>query len=112
VALGYRFVDPTREPLADHLELDGEIVRGRTPAGEYMINEINLNSQVHRERRRERGRQWELWKTLQQAITSAVEANQRGELQKEADEILQLLCAEAEPWDALEACFCKYVKRS
>lgn len=54
--LGMRFVDPTKEALGRFLQLKGDRVgaTAANPAGEYMIEEIRLNSSLHIERRRKR----------------------------------------------------------
>jgi len=54
IALGMYFVDPCAEPLGKHLEIRGDAVKALTPAGEYMIDEIALNSEVHKHRRQRR----------------------------------------------------------
>jgi hypothetical protein len=54
ISLGMYFVDPCAEALGKHLEISGEMVNALTPAGEYMIEEIALNSEVHKYRRTRR----------------------------------------------------------
>ena len=51
---GYRFVDPSRERLSDHVELRGTSLVALTPAGEYTIDELELNLGVHPQRRERR----------------------------------------------------------
>jgi hypothetical protein len=53
-AAGSRFVDPTVEALGSHLTIEGDEVVARSEPGQYMCDEIHLNSRLHRERRRRR----------------------------------------------------------
>jgi hypothetical protein len=57
-AFGMRFVDPCKEGMGLFLRLSGDRVEpvDARPVGIYVIGEINLNSQTHVTRRRERAR--------------------------------------------------------
>jgi uncharacterized protein (TIGR02646 family) len=57
-ALGYRFVDPSKEALGHSLTLQGAQVQAvnASAAGTYMIDEIRLNSPVHVGRRQRRAK--------------------------------------------------------
>lgn len=57
-ALGFRFVDPSKEALGHFLSLQGAQVHAvnSSTAGTYMIEEIRLNSPVHVGRRQRRAK--------------------------------------------------------
>jgi hypothetical protein len=73
-AAGNFFVDPTLAGLGKHLELDGTSSVGyKTQAGWYMIQQLNLNSELHRRRRATRHENLKKYAL----VTSVVEAQQR-----------------------------------
>lgn len=53
---GFRFVDPVRENMSDHLIVDGIEVhpKGGSSAGAFTIEELQLNGQYHRDLRDDR----------------------------------------------------------
>ena len=65
-AAGLRFVDPSTEGLGKHIELCGpDEVSALTPAGDYTIQQLKLNSVVHRHRRSRRNKARERIEVLQ-----------------------------------------------
>lgn len=115
--LGMRFVDPCAEPLGAHLEFDGDTVKPLTPAGRYVIDEINLNSAQHIERRRlrrDRLKQFAMIEAACEAIRqkAAGAANQNeidielGKLRAELQAIQAQFERSAPPWDHPSHCRC------
>jgi hypothetical protein len=99
-ARGERWVDPTAEALGNHLVIKGDIVEALTPAGEYMIDELNLNSQEHRTRRQERDNAFQLWQALQSTIAVGIaDANERAAVEAESQRCLELVLGSREPRD-------------
>lgn len=105
---GERFVDPTAEALGTHLTTVGDEVQALTPAGEYMIDELNLNSLEHRTRRQERASAFKLWQAIQSALGSGAvgDASERALLEAEAARILEILLGTRDPWDPVDGCVC------
>lgn len=52
--LGYCFPDPAVTGLGNHVRVDGDAVVAMSRQGEYLIEEVGLNSDTHRYRRRAR----------------------------------------------------------
>lgn len=103
-AQGYRFVDPSRERLSDHIELRGTQLIALTRPGEFTIDELELNLGVHVQRRARRLRLTKLVAWLEAVIERPgrpVPASARDYL-KEARNSLGLL----PPWDAPNSCLC------
>ena len=106
-ARGSRFVDPCAEALSEHLQIVELEVVPRTAAGEYMIDELNLNSFEHRTRRKERKQSFAIWKGLKFAIeTNDFSPAERLEMQAEAMRILELLLGSHAPSDVATTCKC------
>jgi uncharacterized protein (TIGR02646 family) len=93
---GYRFVDPCLDTPADHLEIEGDRVVAKTPAGEYTIDEIQLNSVVHVRNRAERQT---LLKRLELLISLADDEARKAALAMWAE-------AHGAPWDGEVSCPC------
>lgn len=118
IALGMYFVDPCAEALGKHLEITGETVTALTLAGEYMIDEIALNSEVHKYRRQRRASILTLVARLEATVESYrsvgfAGAINRAELEatlaKHEQEIAELKAQiepSAPPWDAVVTCAC------
>jgi hypothetical protein len=121
---GYRFIDPTEEALGAHLDIVGErvvAVAENSHAAAYMIDEINLNSAVHRHRRRVRAelaKQLALVESLHSTITKSIEKEvddaarapllERAELLRgEIEELARQVDRGRRPWDSPEQCFCR-----
>ncbi len=115
-ALGMRFVDPCVEPLGQHLELSGLEVKAvaASPAGDYMIDEIYLNSAQHTRRRRLRAEKVKRILTLEAIAAvlrqdpSSLPAHVSASLAAAALE-LETLRAEVlpqPPWDHPASCRC------
>jgi GNAT superfamily N-acetyltransferase len=106
--LGYRFVDPSRERLSDHIELRGTELVALTRAGEYTIEELELNLGVHPERRERRLRLLKLVYLLEVLIehcaTKGIEVPDGvREALAEAQRNLGLI----QPLDAPTSCLCR-----
>lgn len=108
VRRGERFVDPTAEGLGQHLRIVGDQLEALTPAGDYMIDELNLNSLEHCTRRRERDERFKLWQALQSALASGAvrDAGEKATLEAEAATILEMIVGTHKPWDAAITCAC------
>jgi hypothetical protein len=76
LARGERFVDPCGESLGAHLRLSAERVEAvaGSKAADFMIIEINLNSALHVERRKERDRRARAFATLEASYLVMVES--------------------------------------
>lgn len=106
---GFRFVNPREEGLANHLEFRGTSVVALQPPGEYMIDEINLNSKTHLHRRTERA---ELAKRL--AMLAAMIEIKRpignpevlNQLDQHVSDLWRKI-AIGPPWDPPRDCLCK-----
>lgn len=104
---GERFVNPCEEALGEHLEIVDDDVVGKSPAGNYMIDELNLNSLEQQTRRIERRKAFDLWSALQSAIQARpIPALERAELEAEATRIMDLILGEHKPADAVQSCKC------
>ena len=107
-ARGERWVDPTVEALGSHLSLTGDSVQALSAAGDYMIDELNLNSQEHRTRRQDREKALALWQALQSAIAVGIsDPTEKAAMEEEAQRCLELVLGTREPWDPELACVCK-----
>lgn len=119
MALNMRFVDPSAEALGAHLELRGDIAEAvaGSPAGGYMIDELDLNSQLHRERRRLRAQALmnfakleAIYDVLKQALTTCADPTTAKELLDSAEAELEKLRARVfarrAPWDEPVDCLC------
>lgn len=105
-ALGHAFPE-IDAPLADHLEVQAEVVVPLTLAGEYLRDQVNLNSRLHKERRRRRSFEKQRIETLRKVLAAKV-GTLPGDvslaLQTELDELERQLFGE--PWDAIASCAC------
>jgi hypothetical protein len=107
-ARGEEFLDPTVEPLGRHLAIVGDSVQAMSRAGDYMIDELNLNSLEHRTRRQERNKAFVLWQALQSTIAVGIpDPYQKAALEAESQRYLELVLGTCEPWDPELACVCK-----
>lgn len=97
VRRGYRFVDPCKDAPSDHLETQGDRVVGKTRAGAYTIDEIQLNSIVHVRRRADR-------RVMLQRLTTLVQLAQDDEQRRAAIALLDEL--NGAPWDFSPHCPC------
>ena len=106
---GFRFVDPTSEGLALHLEIVGEEVVPQTPAGTYIVDEIDLNSGLHRHRRRDRAEKAKRLALIQALVDLRISKGDRSPevvaLKKESDALMQTIRG-APPFDAPKGCYC------
>lgn len=111
IARGEGFVDPTTEALGSHLTIVGDTVQAKSPAGEYMIDELNLNSLEHRTRRQERTKAFELWCALQSAILAGKISDpaEKSTVEAESKRCLELVLGTCEPWDPEPSCVCSAV---
>lgn len=106
VAEGYGFPD-LDAALAEHLEVQGDVVVPLTRAGEYLLVEVNLNSRLHVERRQKRSLAKHRIETLRKVLAAKEEALStavRQALQTELDDLEHRLFGE--PWDAVASCGC------
>jgi HNH endonuclease len=101
----YRFVDPTREILSDHLELIGLLVVPKTVPGAYTRDAIDLNSPVHQY---VRGRRTKAAKVLaaMDARIRALGASPSAAQLIELDTLRRLLLP-SQPHDAPTTCLCE-----
>lgn len=122
VGLGSRFVDPSTEPLGSYLEIVGVkvVAVGGNAPGEYMIEEINLNSGLHVERRRQRAEQAKRFALLEgtfEALVARVgpgaSVQERQDIDRDAAKIQRQLTEWRDsfdrgrmPWDAPITCKC------
>jgi hypothetical protein len=107
-ARGEGFVDPTTQPLGSHLAIVGDSVQPLSPAGDYMIDVLNLNSLEHRTRRQERDKAFVLWQALQSTIAVGIaDPQEKAALQAQSQRYLELLMGTCEPWDPELACVCE-----
>lgn len=118
IALGMYFVDPCVDGLGNHLEITGVSVRALSPAGEYMIDEIGLNSEVQQYRRGRRATLLTVVGKLEATADSYRAIGFEGALNKaeleaklrDLEHDIAELKAEIEPtappWDATSACLC------
>jgi hypothetical protein len=115
---GFRFVDPTVEALGAHLCIRGEQVVASSKPGQHMCDEINLNSALHKERRRRRSELMKKYALLEAVLESqqhqlegaqADISSVRDKLQQFADAIAALRnetgIPATPPWDAPTSCF-------
>jgi hypothetical protein len=120
-AAGFRFVDPATECLGKHLELVGdEEVRALTKAGQYMIAQVQLNSDLHRKRRRDRNGLLKRHTLLQATVevleeelaalgsgtSEAIEIAKELGASKRELELLKVEILPGPPWDAPSVCRC------
>jgi len=108
-AKGYRFLDVCGDSPSDHLAINGDEVVAKTTVGQYTIEEINLNSSEHRQRRSSRRKQLDLWQLLTSVASSLPDAVQRRDVERESDAILELILGTKSPWDPVLACLCNGV---
>jgi hypothetical protein len=115
VAAGFRFVDPTVEPLAAHLAIVGCLVQPLTTAGKYMVEVLTLNSLVQQHRRSMRERKIVAFETAQarfMLLKEQVVADSTLRLDAELADLATLLrdvereLGRQPPWDAPAACAC------
>jgi hypothetical protein len=102
---GFRFVDVTREAASEHLEQVGDGVVHVTKAGEYTVEELELNSELHRYRRRSRAKTL----TVVAFLEKLIEQRESEKLPVPIEAVTALDEAReriglAEPWDAPAAC--------
>jgi hypothetical protein len=110
---GYRFADPTKEGLRQHLEVQLDVVHPLTATGEYVVEEVNLNSSAHRHRRALRIEYAKKIAKLEASL-AAVRSRYAGGIAGLADELLALEEAlraavaklDREPWDPPSRCEC------
>lgn len=111
---GSEFLDPYVHSLADHLRISGyEVVAvDGSPAGQYIIDEINLNSPLHIMRRKTREAavvKLASMRALVDHLASSVAPADQPKLlaiRKELGE-LELGLRDIPPWDAPDSCACK-----
>ena len=114
---GMRFVDPTKEPLDAYLRIVGEDVvpANGDPAGAYMIDELNLNSALHKRRRRQRAELLKCIATLEAAgtvlrerVEASGDAEALGALSNYKKQLKELVALQGpnSPWDAPSQCAC------
>jgi hypothetical protein len=112
---GSRFIDPCREALGLHLELKGLEVCAvqQSAAGVYTIDELNLNSAVHRRRRLIRLKSSEFLSDLEALLAKMeLEARPGGEaiqdIEKLKDQIREFRDDQGygPPWDVPMDCHC------
>jgi len=119
VSRGERFVDPCAEPLGAHLGFEGAgvVALDASPAGEFMLVELNLNSRQHVHRREERQRRataFALAEGTCQVLTElAARSGASPEISAQLAHVRALLDAlrpdcwpASPPWDAPETCHC------
>lgn len=97
VKAGYRFVDPCTDTPSDHFDVQGEQVIGKTLAGSYTIDEVQLNSVVHRRNRAERD---VMVKRLAMLVRLAADDESRNIALALWEEL------KGAPWDADTRCLC------
>jgi hypothetical protein len=101
VKRGYRFVDPCVDAPSEHLEIRGDHLVAKTPAGAYTIDEIQLNSVVHVRRRADRQI---MLKRLMLLVRLAEDDDSRGAALAMLEEL------KASPWDADDPrCLCSSI---
>jgi len=112
VAEGFRFLDPTLEAYGPHLQIVGELVVWASDAGEFTKDEVNLNSPVHQERRRDRAKRAKRIAALElliagawarQPLPGSFSASEIATIQTELDQIYATF---ARPTDTPTQCFC------
>jgi hypothetical protein len=117
VAQGYHFIDPGQTALGLHLALSGSRVVSLTNAGEYMIDEIGLNSAIHIYRRERRAQLLTIFATLDvsaqslrtklaAAVNHAALLGELDRIEASIAEIRTMLEPTAPPWDAAISCAC------
>lgn len=117
---GDRFVDPNQEAMSDHLGVQGDRVvpvRG-SRAGAYTLQELNLNSDVHLNRRRDRAKAEPNARLLTQFLAQLQTelAHRDASDERRAELLASCASVEAEllpylrrgdpPWDAVDTCLC------
>jgi hypothetical protein len=104
---GYRFVDPSRENMSDHLELLGVELIPKSSAGAYTRDEVGLNSPVHLYRRQNRIIARKRFAQIEALISNAKAAGApvQPELEQEILELRKVLLPQV-VWDAPDACLC------
>jgi hypothetical protein len=109
-ANGRRWVDPTAEPLGDHLRLDGDCVIALSETGKWIIGRLRLDRGVHEERRRTRRRNDLRLAQLRLAILGIDhDPALRELLLREAHALGRELSGP--PWDPVEDCRCRIATR-
>lgn len=104
--LGYRFVDPCEDTPFEHMQIEGQLVVGKTRAGAYTIKEINLNSAEHQQRRKKREAALQLWALLRSVLATTPDGVRRSELEAACDRLLAETEGHAPPWDSESTCRC------
>ncbi len=110
---GFVFLDPYAVDLQDHVRIVGHEVTavGDSTAGQYTIDEVNLNSALHVMRRKTREEAMTRLTTLEQALavlSASASAAQAPKVANVGTEIAALMATleGAAPWDAPKACLC------
>jgi hypothetical protein len=111
IARGYEFVDPSRDVLGDHLELYNQRVVPKTTAGAYMVDEIDLNSPIHRYRRERRTTATKRFRSVDALANAARDAGtlspeRLNELLQDLQSIRSEILPTA-PHDAPSSCLCE-----
>ncbi len=121
LANGVRFIDPCVEPLGKYLSIRGDKVVALTsnPAGQYMIDEVNLNSAQHvqrRQRRQKLARNFALLEATAETLRRRIKPGMSDEAETlaELDTLTRALndlrltqgVPPSPPWDAPTDCRC------
>lgn len=117
--LGARFIDPTVEAMGDFLVINGvrvDQVEPTSQAAAYTIEQINLNSAAHKERRRKRQAlapklalveaKIEVLRERHAATGDADALDALNALESELREIGTLVGWQPTSWDMPSTCFC------
>ncbi len=105
LARGFRYLNPCTDAMADHLRVVADVVVALTPAGEYTLEQIELNSPTHLERRQARTRFLRILAAVEARLATQT-PGPAVEHDREEAAWLRRALGQIPPWDPVASCLC------